>query len=273
MPDLLVLMSTDRETRLTIQSTVLSDFYKLLIQYHLTPDLFRNAMRSSGAVIAGYTALQFFLRAPTGSCSLDLHIANGDEDLFHSLISASGYSRRSKDDENVQFLFHMGRIQFLSQYEHTSGRRINLVIAAEGEASIAPLCTAYSTATLGYITADAIHHLFPSLTSKNKALRLHTGSMCRIPQDAIVSPTSETIPRLHHAREDRDLKSFDVRFNTLPHDSIVPCGLTCPLRTHSFDGMQAFRLVFDSVGPSLAAAVGIDPNLGFKGPNVFFALG
>lgn len=167
----------------------------------------------------------------------------------------------------------MGRIQSLSQYEHPSGRRINLVTAAEGEASIAPLCTAYSTATLGYITADAVHHIFPLLTSNNKALRLHTGSMCRIPQDAIVSPTSENIPRLHHACEDRDLNSFDVRFNTLPHNSIAPCGLTCPLRMHSFDGMQAFRLVSDGDSPSLPAAEGINPNLGFKGPNVFFALG
>ncbi|KAG8965742.1 hypothetical protein FRC05_003059, partial [Tulasnella sp. 425] len=267
--DLVSLMATSAAFQAAGQSVMKANIHHLLDTYGLDPDRFRILMRESGMVLGGYTILQLLLRHETGSLSLEVFtVENAPHDglrRLHDELMRGGYELAGVEDESLGSAKQKARrlrsgIAALKHYTRTGakglqskGRRINVVIADNQVSILTPILRSPTTATMGYLAADSIHHLYPSWTFKRMAWRTTSRlTDFMVPEDT--SPTNETAEAITWTYGTRHIRRL-----TLEEGIVVwqrsgneppsgPCGVTCPAVVHSFVDGQALRLVFDSVG-------------------------
>ncbi|KAG8938014.1 hypothetical protein FRC00_002953 [Tulasnella sp. 408] len=135
---------------------ILNRFEAMLRYYHLQPRAFRDKMRQSGAVVGGFSALSLLLAdSPEKPPYLDIFTTKADSDFgTHPVLVRAGVERLLQ-------LRHIDQSQEL---------HVNVVVAKAGNSAVVPLLKTNTTATMGYISADSIHHLYPELLQKKVAV-------------------------------------------------------------------------------------------------------
>ncbi|KIO31773.1 hypothetical protein M407DRAFT_19287 [Tulasnella calospora MUT 4182] len=174
LTDLSSLMATGRCFRAVGQSAIKRDVHRLLQGYGLNAQLFRGLMRRTGMVLGGYTVLQFMLRFPTGSLSLEIFTienapCDGVKQLHEELLMCGYELMPVAESPRLGARQRRLGIAAVKKYARKpdgikKGSRINVAIAEGGASILAPILCSPTTATMGYLTADSIHHLYPSWT-------------------------------------------------------------------------------------------------------------
>ncbi|KAG8938013.1 hypothetical protein FRC00_002952 [Tulasnella sp. 408] len=135
------------------------------------------------------------------------------------------------------------------------GSRINVVIAEDDTSILTPVLCSPTTATMGYLTADSIHHLYPDWTFRRIARRTNlTLWDFAIPEESdapngmgdglVETAGSRTYGGRHVERLAQD--GFTVqRCDEKPSG---PCNIVCPATIRSFNDGHSWRLTFDPEG-------------------------
>jgi hypothetical protein len=183
--DVVALGNTNRNLRAQVPSHLTRAFHALLQHYFPDHIAFRQAMRDTGAVISGSSALAFIMRDDHWTAKdLDIYVPSGDAAtrLFHHLESIQGFKHTvlrggmpAKDYEKVGSGCIRRVHKFLKrQGADEAGQDMTLtvdLIESDTNSSVKPLTSFHSTLVMNYLTADSVVVLYPSLTFSRVAFK------------------------------------------------------------------------------------------------------
>lgn len=139
-------------------------------------------------------------------------------------------------------------IERLLQFQHLDRARhlhVNIIIGKPRNTSIVPLLRTCTTATMGYVSADSIHHLYPGLLERRIAVAsTHQARRCCI-------PVKEAVPHWQLASEWQDHLVWLRERGFVIQDSAECSGKTdlkCIADPRGFCDPRSLRFDFDDSG-------------------------
>lgn len=249
---LYALMQVCRPLHVAVLAYLSTRFELLLkVDFLLSPDVVRTIMRANGYIINGHTCTQFIINAPIGMSGLNF-IAYRDRlaPLIEHLY-AQGYRRVPSTLPWTDAPHHVGltKIATFSRKHDKNDQiiRVNIKTVHPRFDLHRILAFPTTTASLSYLTADAIHIIYPQLLFSNVALIYpHAGHGLDLRHlSTIVTAQLPSYLGRHIRKLDRN--GFDVRTFSVGWPEGVPCGFACPaLQRRQDPKAMTFSLVFDS---------------------------
>lgn len=143
MPSLHNLKATSPSLAISVDRYLQRDYNRLLQSYGLDPLAFRALLRTTGCVIGGITALQFLLRLPTGSSSLDIFTTRHSVSTWTAFLQNSGYTQESTTKRpEMRFIGLYAVKSFtLKHDQQASPSRINVIVSSNPDSFFLPLST------------------------------------------------------------------------------------------------------------------------------------
>ncbi|KIO26442.1 hypothetical protein M407DRAFT_24289 [Tulasnella calospora MUT 4182] len=248
------------------KNNLLARFETLLQRYRLEPQSFRDKLRASGAVIGGLSALYFLLNADERDLpALDIFTTpEGSSQFSRLMIKMTGPPNYFSLDliitTLIQTLFvpvedfqdhpflrpaEIERLVQLQYVHQSEALYINVVVTKLNNSSIVPLLRTSTTATMGYISADSLHHLYPELLSRKLALAsVHQTKRCCIPVRGVVPHWGLASVWEDHVGRLMEM-GFVVQENV---DCADDTDLGCSAEPRGFRDSRSLRFDFDDLG-------------------------
>lgn len=205
------------------------------------PLAFISKMREHRLAISGHVVLQFLLGIELANSGLNVYVSARDMLDLKRYLRADWFletyhpqvEETSDIHPDMRLQAGLERIIHFVKLDHVTGTfaRINLIVVTPQIDQRRPITYLPTTASMTYITADAIHTLFPRLTFAREAL---------VPLQPTNPPPYEVLPRninlgtLHVAARTHVRKllqdDLDVRWPTVIPNYLQPsadCGFAC----------------------------------------------
>lgn len=217
---------------------VLADRFHSLLSHFRLPrtSSFRDLLRETRTIIAGYPVLQYAIGMEPSRAALDLYVASEHcAEIRTYLRKECGYvgdpSSVPKYVTSANEKIGIEATTRLIHYDFSTAtsRKINLMTVTTGLHHARAVAFGGTTA-FAYLTADAIHVFSPRMTCQKQALVLMHDSF-GTPWNSLgfenpyhlVGPTGNLIRKMV-----RD--GFDVRYPRLGAGGGSPCGFACPAK-------------------------------------------
>ncbi|KAH8927808.1 hypothetical protein BT69DRAFT_1347032 [Atractiella rhizophila] len=215
---------------------------------------FREAMRVTGAIISGSTALSFISGDESWSAKdLDIYVPVGHSDaLVRYLVDEEGYqpsndwTRPHPYDNNPNYITCPKNVSGMTKTRESTGEKVKVdVVECHHKDPRHCITCFHSTVVMNYIAHDYVRVLYPVLTFKHSGYEL---------RESLQHPLQD--------REKKCMEKYQDRGYTIVYDSWklgdegkIACSLSCPSITRPLKGRMSSSLVIDGDAASFALRI------------------